>query len=93
MRFNVEWVGLVWQTDSLVLKRDSSVRCFIGLFIESKQEGTEQAKKPYHATVPLKVPKREIFDRSDFPDFYSYTMKSLRVSDFGVKINKKFQTI
>jgi hypothetical protein len=35
----------------------------------------------------LKVPKREIFDRSDFPDFY--TIKSLRVGDFGVKINKK----
>jgi hypothetical protein len=34
----------------------------------------------------LKVPKREIFDRSDFPDFY--TIKSLRVSDFGVKIKK-----
>ena len=31
-----------------------------------------------------KVPKREIFDRSDFPDFY--TIKSLRVGDFGVKI-------
>jgi hypothetical protein len=30
----------------------------------------------------LKVPKREIFDRSDFPD--SYTIKSLRVGDFGV---------
>ncbi len=26
------------------------------------------------------MPKREIFDRSDFPDFY--TMKSLRVGDF-----------
>jgi hypothetical protein len=36
----------------------------------------------------LKVPKREIFDRSDFPDFY--TMKSLRVGDFGVKIKKFF---
>ncbi len=35
----------------------------------------------------LKVPKREIFDRSDFPDFY--TIKSLRVGDFGVQINKK----
>ncbi len=34
----------------------------------------------------LKVPKREIFDRSDFPEFY--TIKSLRVGDFGVKINK-----
>ena len=36
--------------------------------------------------VALKVPKREIFDRSDFPDFY--TIKSLRVGDFGVKIKK-----
>jgi hypothetical protein len=32
------------------------------------------------------VPKREIFDRSDFPDFY--TIRSLRVGDFGVKIKK-----
>ncbi len=32
----------------------------------------------------LKVPKREIFDGSDFPDFY--TIKSLRVGDLGVKI-------
>ncbi len=39
----------------------------------------------------LKVPKREIFDRSDFPDFY--TMKSLRVGDFGVKIKKMFTNI
>ncbi len=35
-------------------------------------------------TDPLKVPKREIFDRSDFPDFY--TIKALRVGDFGVKM-------
>jgi hypothetical protein len=35
---------------------------------------------------PIKVPKREIFDRSDFPDFY--TIKSLRVGDFRVKIEK-----
>jgi hypothetical protein len=35
-------------------------------------------------TALLKVPKREIFDRSDFPDFY--TIKSLRKGDFGVKI-------
>ncbi len=33
----------------------------------------------------LKVPKREIFNRSDFPDFY--IIKSLCVGDFGVKIN------
>jgi hypothetical protein len=35
------------------------------------------------------VPKREIFDRSDFPDFY--TIKSLRVGDFGVKIKKIYK--
>ena len=32
----------------------------------------------------LKVPKREIFDRSDFPDFY--TIKSSWVGDLVVKI-------
>ncbi len=35
------------------------------------------------------MPKREIFDDTDFPDFY--TMKSLRVGDFGVKIKKFLQ--
>ncbi len=39
----------------------------------------------------LKVPKREIFNRSDFPDFY--TIKSLRVGDFGVKIKKIIKNI
>ncbi len=34
--------------------------------------------------LQLKVPKREIFDRSDFPDFN--IIKSLCVGDFGVKI-------
>ncbi len=33
--------------------------------------------------VSLKVPKREIFDRSDFPDFY--TIKSSWVGDLVVK--------
>ena len=37
----------------------------------------------------LKVPKREIFDRSDFPDFY--TIKTLRVGNFGVKIKKNYK--
>ena len=37
-----------------------------------------------------KVPKCEIFDRSDFRDFY--TIKSRREGDFGVKI-KKFKQI
>jgi hypothetical protein len=32
----------------------------------------------------LKVPKREIFDRSDFPDFY--TIKSSCVGDLVIKI-------
>ncbi len=36
--------------------------------------------------TPLKVPKCEIFDRSDFPDFY--TIKSRPEGDFGVKIKK-----
>jgi hypothetical protein len=34
----------------------------------------------------LKVPKCEIFHRSDFPDFY--TINSRREGDFGVKIKK-----
>ncbi len=39
-----------------------------------------------HKTVEasLKVPKREIFDRSDFPDFY--TIKSSWGGDLLVKI-------
>ncbi len=36
------------------------------------------------ADPPLKVPKREIFHRSDFPDFY--TIKSSWVGDLVVKI-------
>ncbi len=38
----------------------------------------------YYTFFYLKVPKRKIFDRSDFPDFY--TIKSLCVGDLGVKI-------
>ncbi len=45
-----------------------------------------QSRKLFYKT--LKVPKREMFDRLDFPDFY--TMKSLRVGDFGVKIKNFF---
>ncbi len=47
---------------------------------------------PQHCLVSdshaLKVPKCEIFDLSDFPDFY--TIKSSWVGDLVVKINKKF---
>ncbi len=39
----------------------------------------------------LKVPKCEIFDRSDFPD--SYTIKSLCEGDFGVKIKIFYNNI
>ncbi len=39
----------------------------------------------------LKVPKREIFHRSDFPNFH--TIKSLRMGDFGVKIKKCLKNI
>jgi hypothetical protein len=46
---------------------------------------------PFHKVAGLKVPKREIFDRSDFPDFY--TIKSLRVGDLRVKIQKNFKNI
>ncbi len=42
-------------------------------------------------SVPLKVPKCEIFDRSDFNDFY--TIKSLCEGDFGVKIKKNYKNI
>ncbi len=36
------------------------------------------------------MPKCEIFDRSDFPDFY--TIKSSWVGDLVVKIKKNFST-
>ncbi len=41
-----------------------------------------ERRVPIH--LSLKVPKREIFDRSDFPDFY--TIKSSWVGDLLVKI-------
>jgi hypothetical protein len=39
----------------------------------------------------LKTPKREIFDHSDFRDFYA--IKSLTVSDFGVRIKISLKNI
>jgi hypothetical protein len=54
---------------------------------EAKISFRLEAKKRHDFTCfTLKVPKHEIFDRSDFPDFY--TIKSLRMGDFGVKIKK-----
>jgi hypothetical protein len=55
------------------------------------QYNNENPRGRYAMYSFLKVPKREIFDRSDFPDFY--TIKSLRVGDFGVKIKKNLQNI
>jgi hypothetical protein len=45
-----------------------------------RPNGPESLKK----NSDLKVPKREIFDRSDFSDFY--TIKSSWVGDLVVKI-------
>jgi hypothetical protein len=67
--------------------------------LRKKMEGGEMDETFFSALycanifkiVFLKVPKREIFDRSDFPDFY--TIKSLRVADFGVKIKKNLKNI
>jgi hypothetical protein len=56
------------------------------LHLEKWESG---AKPPLNSS--LKVPKREIFDRSDFPDFY--TIKSLCVGDFRVKKEKKIKNI
>jgi hypothetical protein len=46
----------------------------------------DESRRPgrYLRRHSLKVPKCEIFDRSDFHDFYP--IKSLWESDFGVKI-------
>jgi hypothetical protein len=52
---------------------------------------TQNFTRGLNGLSALKVPKREIFDRSDFPDFY--TIKSLSVGDFGVKIKKNFKNI
>ncbi len=41
--------------------------------------------------MPLKVPKCEIFHRSDFD--YFYTIKSLCEGDFGVKVKKIYKNI
>jgi hypothetical protein len=49
----------------------------------------EHLRMPSSVPLMLKVPKREIFNRSDFPDFY--TIKPLRVGDFEVKIKKKLK--
>ncbi len=54
-----------------------------------RAEGFSYSLEAFYGGLGLKVPKREIFDRSDFHDFY--TMKSLRIGDIGVKIKKNLQ--
>jgi hypothetical protein len=53
---------------------------------QSRQAPEETSRKRTFPAVSktLKVPKCEIFDRSDFPDFY--TIKSSWVGDLVVKI-------
>jgi hypothetical protein len=52
--------------------------------LENQKRVKYCGKSTQHFAVYLKVPKCEIFDRSEFPDFY--TIKSGREGDFGVKI-------
>ncbi len=59
------------------------------IFVVEKYQYGYQKNPEFYADFKfvdsdLKVPKREIFDHSDFHDFYA--IKSLTVSDFGVKI-------
>jgi hypothetical protein len=73
---------------------------------QSTQQGLERLKdafsqvsymnanlnsEQYNYVFLLKVPRCEIFDCSDFPEFY--TIKSLRVGDFGVKIKNLLKNI
>ena len=56
------------------------------MFVKSQQAGCASSVQNSGQNVEikncLKVPKREIFDRSDFPDFY--TIKSTWVGDLLV---------
>jgi hypothetical protein len=52
-------------------------------FFHREGRHSERVNRAPHPLI-LKVPKREIFDRSDFPDFY--TIKYSWVGDLLVKI-------
>jgi hypothetical protein len=62
-----------WRVLSVILKKSPS-----NMF------SMEIAIRTAHHRLILKVPKCEIFDRSDFPDFY--TIKSSWVGDLVVEI-------
>jgi hypothetical protein len=68
--------------NSALLNEKGRLRCQI-----KKKEYPLPRSEPTtqkYLQIYLKVPKCEIFDRSDFPDFY--TVKSRREGDFRVKI-------
>ncbi len=69
-----------------VHKLTTPVNRNIGLRVVTSASIIQNAWYRNSVNSPLKVPKREIFDRSDFPDFY--IIKSLCVGDVGVKIKK-----
>jgi hypothetical protein len=73
-----------WRNPSLSSQNPSAIRIlsFVVIYFDSFNKISAQRIYPYF--IPLKVPKREIFDRSDFPDFY--TIKSSWVGDLVVKI-------
>jgi hypothetical protein len=57
---------------------------FFGVFSEYVKYIPRIQRRFCVPQITLKVPKREIFDRSDFTNFY--TIKSSWVGDFLVKI-------
>jgi hypothetical protein len=77
------WAGLLWgqlYCLSQVIQRVS--RCRYPVRYDKSISDNQNLLSDYPAL--LKVPKCEIFDRSDFHDFYP--VKSLWEGDFGVKI-------
>ncbi len=77
-----EMVAAVYQGSGLKLVGDGSSHHY-----KDPSERGGRSKRWLHLYIKdlgLKVPKCEIFDRSDFNDFY--TIKSLREGDCGVKI-------
>jgi hypothetical protein len=68
-----------------------SILILILIFFKNLKVNSTPVSGGLEKKLHLKVPKCEIFDRSDFPDFY--TIKSLRVGDFGVKIKIFFKNI